>query len=61
MSIGGHVGDAELTEGCVLASESLKENKIITIALTGGERGNPKHQTVEEYRVQKVKEVKMFA
>lgn len=61
MSIGGHVGDAELTAGCVLASESLKGNKVVTLALTGGERGNPKHLSVEEYRKQKIKEANKFA
>ncbi len=50
MAIGGHIGDAELTCGGVLATYALKGYKIITVALTGGERGNPPHLTVEEYR-----------
>lgn len=61
MAIGAHIGDAELTSGLVLANQALKGDKIITVALTGGERGNPPHLTVEEYRVQKVKEAKAFA
>jgi len=61
LAIGGHVGDMELTAGLVLATESLKGNKIVTVALTGGERGNPKGMTVSEYRVQKEKEAKEFA
>ncbi len=39
MAIGGHIGDMELTAGGVLATASLKGDKIITVALTGGERG----------------------
>lgn len=61
MAIGGHVGDAELTCGGVLATYALKGYKIITVALTGGERGNPPHLTVEEYRKQKEEEAHKFA
>ena len=61
LAIGGHVGDMELTAGLILATESLKGNKIVTIALTGGERGNPKGMSVEEYRLQKEKEASEFA
>lgn len=61
MAIGGHVGDAELTSGGVLATLSLKGWKIVTVALTGGERGNPAHLSVEEYRKQKVEEAHGFA
>ncbi|ONI48176.1 GlcNAc-PI de-N-acetylase [Candidatus Epulonipiscioides saccharophilum] len=61
MAIGGHIGDMELTAGGVLASAALRGDKIITVALTGGERGNPKDKTVEEYRVQKIEEANKFA
>ena len=61
MAIGGHIGDMELTCGATLASEALKGNKIITVALTAGERGNPKGMTVAEYRKQKVREATEFA
>lgn len=61
LSIGAHIGDAELTSGCFLASKALEGNKIITLALTAGERGNPPHLTTEEYRKQKVNEAKSFA
>ena len=61
MAIGAHVGDMELTCGAYLATEYLKGNKIITVSLTAGERGNPPHMTVEEYRKQKVNEAKEFA
>lgn len=61
MAIGGHVGDAELTSGGVLATLSLKGYLVVTVALTGGERGNPPHMTVEEYRKQKIREAEEFA
>lgn len=61
MAVGGHVGDAELTCGGVLATYALKGYKIITVALTGGERGNPPQLTVEEYRRQKEEEARRFA
>lgn len=61
MAIGGHIGDAELTAGCVLATQALKGDKIITVALTAGERGNPPEISVADYRIQKVQEAKNFA
>lgn len=61
MAIGGHVGDVELTSGGVLATLSLKGYRVVTVALTGGERGNPPHMTVEEYRKQKIREAEEFA
>ena len=38
MAIGAHIGDVELTSGLVLANQALKGDKIITVALTAGER-----------------------
>ena len=61
MAIGGHVGDAELTSGGYLATMALKGYRIVTVALTGGERGNPPYRSVEEYRIQKEKEAVTFA
>ena len=61
LAIGGHIGDMELTCGGVLATQSLKGDKIVTLALTAGERGNPKTMTSSEYKVQKIKEAKEFA
>ena len=57
MAIGGHIGDAELTAGALMASNAVDGGKNITLALTAGERGNPPHLTQKEYRVQKVKEI----
>lgn len=61
LAIGGHVGDMELTAGGVLASHSLKGDRIVTLALTAGERGVPAGRDVMEYREQKVNEAKAFA
>ena len=61
MAIGGHIGDMELTAGGVLATMALKGYKIVTVALTAGERGCPPHLTVPEYRKQKVEEARIFA
>lgn len=61
MAIGGHIGDAELTTGGVLATLALEGWKIVTVATTGGERGNPPGMSIEEYRIQKEREAKEFA
>ncbi len=61
MAIGGHVGDMELTAGGFLASKALQGSKIITVALTAGERGNPTHISVSDYRTQKILEANAFA
>ena len=61
MAIGGHVGDAELTCGGVLASMALQGYRPITVALTAGERGNPPGMTVARYREQKIREAEEFA
>lgn len=61
MAIGGHIGDAELTAGALMASNAVDGGKNITVALTAGERGNPPHLTPKEYRVQKIKEAEAFA
>lgn len=61
LAIGGHVGDMELTAGGVLASHSLKGDRIVTLALTAGERGVPAGQDMADYRAQKVREAEAFA
>ncbi len=61
LGIGGHVGDMELTAGGVLASHSLKGDRIVTLALTAGERGVPTGRDLADYREQKVREAEQFA
>lgn len=60
LAIGGHIGDMELTAGGLMASNALSGGKNITLALTAGERGNPPHLTVSEYRKQKINEAEAF-
>jgi len=61
MAIGGHIGDMELTTGGVLATLALQGHKIVTVAMTAGEKGNPAHQTIADYRGQKIREAQGFA
>lgn len=61
LAIGGHIGDAELTAGGVMAANAVGGGKNYTLALTAGERGNPPHLSVSEYRKQKINEAKAFA
>ena len=61
LAIGGHIGDAELTSGGTLAANAVDGGKSFTLALTAGERGNPPHITVEDYRKQKISEAEAFA
>lgn len=61
LAIGGHIGDAELTAGGILAANAVDGGQSFTLALTAGERGNPPHLTVSEYREQKISESKAFA
>lgn len=61
LAIGGHIGDAELTAGGVLASNAVDGGKSYTLALTAGERGNPAGVTVADYRKQKISEAEAFA
>jgi len=60
MAIGAHIGDAELTSGIILATKALQGYKIVTVALTAGERGNPPTMSVKDYRIQKVNEANKF-
>ncbi len=61
LAIGAHIGDMELTCGGVLAAHAVQGGKIMTAALTAGEKGNPPTMSVAEYRKQKVAEAKGFA
>ena len=60
LAIGGHIGDMELTAGGLMATNALNGGKNITLALTAGERGNPAHLSVLEYRRQKINEAKAY-
>ena len=60
LAIGGHIGDMELTAGGLMATNAVNGGKNITLALTAGERGNPLHLTITEYRKQKIAEANQF-
>ena len=61
LAIGAHVGDMELTAGGVLASCAVQGGKIVTLALTAGEKGAPAGADVAAYRAQKCSEASAFA
>ncbi len=61
LCIGGHIGDAELTGGGLMAANAVDGGENYTLALTAGERGNPPHMTVSAYREQKIREAEAFA
>lgn len=61
LAIGGHIGDMELTCGGMLAQCAVSGGTAVTLALTGGEKGNPPHMSVADYRTQKEAEAKAFA
>ncbi len=61
LAIGGHVGDMELTAGGLLATCAVHGGKIVTLALTAGEKGVPAGRTLEDYRKQKLAEAEAFA
>ncbi len=61
LAIGAHVGDMELTAGGYLASCAVRGGRIVTLALTAGEKGAPKGREFGEYRGQKCDEAQAFA
>lgn len=60
IAVGGHIGDAELMAGPVLAKVVLEGGRAIIVDCTYGERGHPR-LTPSEYRTQKVYEARHFA
>ena len=61
LAIGAHVGDMELTVGGTLATCALEGGRIVTLALTAGEKGVPAGRDIAEYRQQKSAEARAFA
>ena len=61
LAIGAHIGDAELTSGGIMAANAVDGGVNYTLALTAGERGNPKNMTPAEYRIRKIAEAESFA
>ncbi|MET3698293.1 LmbE family N-acetylglucosaminyl deacetylase [Bacillus oleivorans] len=56
MLVGAHCGDMELAAGAIAHKYAKAGHKVTFLHLTAGEKGNPPHLSVEEYRKQKIKE-----
>jgi N-acetylglucosamine malate deacetylase 1 len=56
MIVGAHCGDAEIQAGAIAHKYAKAGHEITFLHLTAGEKGNPPHISVEDYREQKVKE-----
>lgn len=61
MAIGAHIGDAELTCGKTLAKHSIIGDKIVTVALTAGERGAPPSIPIDEFKRRNIESAGKFA
>ena len=61
MAIGAHIIDAELTSGMLLAKHAMAGDKIVTVALTAGERLNHPGMSNEEFREVNVASAATFA
>jgi len=61
LAVGGHIGDMELTCGGLLSTCAAEGGYAVTLALTGGEKGNPPYMSVADYRRQKEAEAEAFA
>jgi LmbE family N-acetylglucosaminyl deacetylase len=56
MAVGAHCGDVELQVGAIAHKYAKAGHKVTFLHLTAGEKGNPPHLSVEEYREQKIRE-----
>lgn len=61
LAIGAHIGDMELTAGGLMASIAVQGGRVVTLALTAGEKGAPLGVDVSVYRQQKIAEAEAFA
>lgn len=60
LAIGGHIGDAEITAGLIVAKYTAAGHRATMLHLTAGERGNPKLDAAT-YRKQRVREAEAAA
>jgi LmbE family N-acetylglucosaminyl deacetylase len=60
LAIGAHIGDAELTSGPFLAEAVQRGHQAVILALTPGERGNPR-LSITDYKQQKLAELQDFS
>ena len=61
LAIGAHVGDMELTVGGSLATCAREGGRIVTLALTAGEKGVPAGRDIAEYRPQNCADARAYA
>ncbi|MCJ7841537.1 PIG-L family deacetylase [Lederbergia sp. NSJ-179] len=59
--VGAHCGDVELQAGAIAHKYAKAGHEVTFVHLTAGEKGNPPHISVEEYREQKIKESEKVA
>lgn len=56
MFVGAHCGDVELAAGAIAHKYAKAGHRVTFLHLTAGEKGAPKDQSVEDYRMQKIRE-----
>lgn len=61
MIVGAHCGDGEIQAGAIAHKYAKAGHKVTFLHLTAGEKGNPPHLTVDEYREQKIRESEIVA
>lgn len=54
--VGAHCGDAEIQAGAIAHKYAKAGHDVTFVHLTAGEKGNPPHISVEDYREQKIRE-----
>jgi N-acetylglucosamine malate deacetylase 1 len=54
--VGAHCGDVELQAGAIAHKYAKAGHNVTFLHLTAGEKGTPKGLSVEEYRIQKIRE-----
>ncbi|WP_031539364.1 MULTISPECIES: PIG-L deacetylase family protein [unclassified Bacillus (in: firmicutes)] len=59
--VGAHCGDGEIQAGAIAYKYAKAGHKVTFLHLTAGEKGNPSHISVEEYRKQKIAESEKVA
>lgn len=59
--VGAHCGDAEIQAGAIAHKYAKAGHEVTFLHLTAGEKGNPSHISVAEYRQQKIKEAEKAA
>ncbi|WP_066195634.1 MULTISPECIES: PIG-L deacetylase family protein [Gracilibacillus] len=59
--VGAHCGDGEIQAGAIANKYAKAGWEVTFLHLTAGEKGNPPHISVEDYREQKIREAEKVA